>query len=182
MKILKSQFATLAPLLLCSFALNSRADLPATAVSPRNSIMTTAGTNGAGVITEVITNGITSVGTFTNVILTAPYQHRISCTTILTTTNAGVPGGTNTFGSSSFTFTNFFDLAKVVVTNGVSTTNWTANQPIKVTGSAAGAATQVYTATIDPTNYDSYELIKLSLIGHSATNNYGYTVILGQTP
>ena len=151
----------------------AHADLPAVAVAPRNSTLTS--------LTLVTNAQVLTINSPTNLLLTAAYQHDISCTTLVTATNA-VVGGTNTLGSGAATYTNYFDLAKITGTSGNYVTNWTTDQPITVTGTLNGLAGVVQARIINHTNFDGYELIRLSKTGHGATNNYSYTVILGQTP
>src|SRR5690348_1777344 len=127
MKSFKSRFAALAALPLCAFALNCLADAPTSTVVTRNSLLMNNWL--------IVSNAVpltTNINSFTNITLTAPYQHDISVTTLITATNA-VTGGTNTVGSGAFAYTNFFDLGKILVTNGVYTTNWTTDTPIQVT-------------------------------------------------
>jgi hypothetical protein len=175
---------SLAALPLCAFALNCLADAPTSTVTPRNSILTTTGTNTTGVVTLVPTNGIIGVGSWTNIILTMAFQHEMSVTTIITPTNA-VPNGTNTVGSTA-NWTNFFDLGKVINTpsNGTNnfTTNWTTTSPIQEVGTFNNLSTVVQPFVLNHTNFDGYELIRLTKITSGAANNYGFEVVLGQTP
>jgi hypothetical protein len=181
MKFFKKSFAALP---LCAFALNCLADPPTSTVVPRNAIMTTTGTNTAGVVTLVTTNGIIGVNSWTNIILTMAYQHEMSVTTIITPTNA-VPFGTNTVGSTA-NWTNFFDLGKIINTpsNGTNnyTTNWSTTSPIQEIGTFNNLSTVVQPFVLNHTNFDGYELIRLTKIASGAANNYGFEVILGQTP
>ena len=165
----------------CAFAITTLADPPSNAVNPRNAILMNN--------LLVISNGLgpmpTNLNTFTNVILTAPYQHNMSWTEIISATNA-ITAGTNTVGSGVFNWTNLFDLGKIVITNNgttnVYTTNWTTDTPLIITGTGNGLAPVCHTTTISSTNFDGFELIRLTKFGMSATNNYTFTGILGQTP
>ncbi|HLX70777.1 MAG TPA: hypothetical protein VKV04_14205 [Verrucomicrobiae bacterium] len=165
-----------AALPLCAFALSALADAPTSTVTTRNSLLMNNWL--------IVSNAVpltTNANTFTNITLTAPYQHDISVTTLITATNA-VAGGTNTTGSGAFAYTNFFDLGKILVTNGVYTTNWTTDTPIQVTGTGNGLIAIDQARQLVPTNFDSYDLLRLTKYSSNATNSYTVTVILGQTP
>lgn len=72
----------LAALGLCAFALNSLADPPSNTVNPRNAVLF----NGYFVSNAV--PAITNIpNSWTNIYLSAPYQHNISVTTLITGTN-----------------------------------------------------------------------------------------------
>ena len=153
---------------LCISALSVFADAPTSTVATRNSLLF----NGYFISNAVPT--ITNINAFTNLYLSAPSQHNISVTTIITGTNAIVPATLN--------YTNYFDLAKILVSNGVFYTNWTTDQPIQVIGTGTGVTNSVQARLISTTNFDSYDLLRLTKQGMNATNNYFEQVILGQTP
>ena len=138
------------------------------AVSPRTYTLTS--------LTAVTNAQLLTVNASTNLLLTAAAQHNIAVFTSVNATNTGV--GTNATGSGAATFTNYFDLGKVVG----SVTNWTTTQPIKVTGTLNGVTPVVSYSTITPTQFDGADFIRLTYVGHSATNTFYYSVTLGQTP
>ncbi len=145
------------------------ADPPSNTANPRNAFLF----NGL-----FISNGVpatTNISSYTNLYLSAPYQHKISVTTVITGTNV-IP--------AAYLYTNYFDLGKVTSSNGVYTTNWTSDTPIVVTGAGVAAvnSNQVQARILSETNFDGYELIRLTKAGANATNAYTWQVILGQTP
>jgi hypothetical protein len=158
-------------------ALSAHADLPAIAVAPRNTIMLTNWQ-----VPVTITNGqSTNIGTYAPIVLTPSFQHYLTVTTILGATNAGA-GGTNTVGSGAAGYTNYFDLGKIWTSNSVSVTNWTTDTPIQVTGNINGLAPVCQARTINPTNFDGYDLIRFTKFAPGWTNQYWLQVILSQTP
>jgi hypothetical protein len=170
MKFLKNNFAAIAALCLCASA--AKADPPSNTVNPRNAILFNAYINSNAVPT------VSNIMTFTNLYLSAPYQHNAAVTTLITATNQVVPAALN--------YTNYFDLAKIVVTNNgstnVYTTNWTSDQPIQIIGLGTGFTNSIQARTMPSTNFDGYELIRLTKVGMNTTNNYLYEVVLSQTP
>jgi len=73
----------------------------------------------------------------------------------------------------------------VITNNGttnVYTTNWTTDTPLIITGTGNGLTPVCHTTTISSTNFDGFELIRLTKFGMGATNNYTFTGVLGQTP
>ena len=144
------------------------ADPPANTIAPRNAVLF----NGWVISNAVPT--VTNINTSTNLYLAAPYQHGISLTTIITATNAVVPAALN--------YTNYFDVGKVWNSNGVLSTNWTTDQPIQVIGTGTGFTNSVQAREMVSTNFDSFELIRLTKLGANLTNNYNWQIILGQTP
>ncbi len=159
---------------LCAFALNSPADPPTSTVNPRNAILFNGyfDSNAVPAVTNIPSS-------WTNIYLSAPYQHNISVTTVITGTNQIVPAALN--------HTNYFDLGKIVITNNgtsnVYTTNWSGtNGIISVITTGNGNTNSMAVGWIYVTNFDGYELIRLSKMGENSTNNYVEQVILGQTP
>ncbi len=174
-KIVKA-FKGLSVAACVNLALAALADPPSNAASPRNSLLM----NNLLVVSNAPVLS-TNINSFTNLVLSAPFQHHVSVTTMISATNV-ISGGTNTTGSGAFAYTNFFDLGKVITTNGVSTTNWTTDQPIQVIGNGNGLTPVIQARILNSTNFDSYELIRLTKLISNATNQYTYTVVLGQTP
>lgn len=167
MKFSKIKIAAIAALALCATALNSLADPPSSSYSPRNSILF----NGLFISNAV--PATTNIGTWTNIVLTSPSQHNMSITTVMQ--------GTNTI-PAAYNYTNYFDLGKIVNSNGVLVTNWTTDTPIVVigTGTAAANSNNCQARILSPTNFDNYDLIRLTKAGSNATNAYNWEVILGQ--
>lgn len=129
----------------------------------------------------------------TPLLLTPGFQHNLTIGSMLYSTNTtqggagtagtnAATGGTNITGSGAFSYTNFFDLGSILSTNGVSTTNWTQSTAITVVGTGLNLSNDFQTWEIPYTNFDSYDLIRLTKFSSNATNQYTQTLYIEQTP
>lgn len=180
-KIIK-KFSGLAALGACALALNAPAQIINGAVNPRNGLLFNGWvlSNAVPVVTNL--SSTNAPLNFTNLLLTSAYQHNLAITTLINATNQVVPAALN--------HTNYFDLAKIVNTNmnltnplGVAiSTNWTTNTPIILTSTGDGRTNSVSTVIVSSTNFDGYDLIRLTKMSENTTNNYLEQVIISQVP